>query len=123
MSVNSLDAFAVTLADLTLFADAACELDAYKDMLHALPDEHRRVVAMVADLHAAVERAAGAAGALIYAPDDDSGFLDYDAVKRFFAEKLATDFSGRGRVESAFFHTVQMAYAQGLKNGAGRTGA
>jgi hypothetical protein len=44
--------------------------------------------------------------------------LDYEEVKEFFAKKLAEDFKGRGRFESAFYHTVVRAYKQGLADGA-----
>lgn len=33
--------------------------------------------------------------------------LDYDEAKRFFAEKMAADWFGHGRFESAVFHTAQ----------------
>lgn len=39
--------------------------------------------------------------------------LDYEAVKDFFFEKLAADRHGRGRMESAQYHTVQWVFLQG----------
>jgi hypothetical protein len=43
--------------------------------------------------------------------------LDYLEVKRFYAEKLRDDADGLGRVESAFFHTMKMAYLKGVEDG------
>ena len=43
--------------------------------------------------------------------------LDYTEVKRFYADKLATDFDGTGRVESAFYHTMKMVYLKGVEDG------
>lgn len=43
--------------------------------------------------------------------------LDYEAVKDFYTEKLINDRKGRGRMESAAFHTVEWAYLQGVKDG------
>jgi hypothetical protein len=43
--------------------------------------------------------------------------LDYNEVKRFYAEKLAQEITGRGRIESAFFHTLKMVYLEGVKDG------
>jgi len=42
--------------------------------------------------------------------------LDYEQVKRYFAETLASDFAGQGRFESAFYHTIKYVYdrAQGV---------
>lgn len=62
--------YPVSLADLTLFADAACEMDCYKDTLEDKPAERARIIAMVEMMHNAVERAAGADGGLVYAADD-----------------------------------------------------
>lgn len=45
--------------------------------------------------------------------------LDYELVKKHFADKLAADFSGQGRFESAFYHTIKMVYQAGL-NDAGK---
>lgn len=39
--------------------------------------------------------------------------LDYEAVKDFFYNKLSQDRQGRGRMESAIFHTVQHVYLLG----------
>jgi len=49
--------------------------------------------------------------------------LDYEEVKEFFANKLAEDFKGRGRFESAFYHTIVFAYRRGLADGAEPAGA
>jgi hypothetical protein len=43
--------------------------------------------------------------------------LDYLEVKRFYADKLRDDADGIGRVESAFFHTIKMAYLRGVVDG------
>lgn len=43
--------------------------------------------------------------------------LDYNEAKRFFAEKLAADLEGKGRIESAAFHTVKWAYLRGVEDG------
>jgi len=39
--------------------------------------------------------------------------LDYEAVKEFFYTKLTDDRTGKGRMESAFFHTAQWIFLQG----------
>lgn len=44
--------------------------------------------------------------------------LDYNEVKKFYAEKLQEDFNGTGRVESAFYHTMRMVYLKGVEDGA-----
>lgn len=44
--------------------------------------------------------------------------LDYLEVKKFYAEKLAKDFAGTGRIESAFYHTIRMVYEKGVEDGA-----
>lgn len=36
--------------------------------------------------------------------------IDYEAVKKHFADKLASDFAGQGRFESAFYHTIKMVH-------------
>jgi hypothetical protein len=108
--------YPVTLADLTHIADAACELDAYKDMLADKPAEQARVQALVGILHSLAERAAGAACDLVYQPESGP-MLDYEAIKQFYFAKGAADFSGRGRFESAFYHTVLMVFEQGLRVG------
>jgi hypothetical protein len=36
--------------------------------------------------------------------------LDYELVKKTFADKLSQDFAGQGRFESAFYHTIQFVY-------------
>lgn len=43
--------------------------------------------------------------------------LDYLVVKKFYAVKLAEDAAGTGRVESAFYHAVEMAYLKGVEDG------
>ena len=43
--------------------------------------------------------------------------LDYNEVKQFYAKKLIDDLEGRGRVESAAFHTVKWAYLRGVEDG------
>lgn len=107
--------YPVNLADLALFADAAAELDGYKCHLPAA--DAARIAGMVERLHDTVERVAGAASGLIY-PEDDCPILDYEAVKAFYFAKGAGDCAGRGRFESAFFHTIHMVFEQGLKAGA-----
>jgi hypothetical protein len=62
--------YAVTLDELQLFADAACELDSYKDTLSDKPDERERIVDMIERIHDTVQRVAGADAHFIYAPDD-----------------------------------------------------
>jgi hypothetical protein len=44
--------------------------------------------------------------------------LDYDECKKIYAEKIASDWSGRGRMESAFFLAIRFAYEKGLQDGA-----
>jgi len=105
----------VDLADLSLFADAAAELDGYKSYLPA-PDVVR-ITHMAKRLHDTVERAAGAASGLIY-EGEDGPLFDYEAVKEFYFAKGASDHAGQGRFESAFYHTVRMVFEQGLKVGA-----
>lgn len=39
--------------------------------------------------------------------------LNYEEVKDFFYEKLTHDRQGRGRLESAIFHTVVFVYQRG----------
>lgn len=109
--------YPVNLADLVLFADAACELDTYKHMLADRPVAQARIAAMIGRLHDTVERVAGPAGGLIYQGEDDV-LLDYEAIKEFYFAKGANDHAGRGRFESAFFHTIRMVFEQGLKAGA-----
>lgn len=40
--------------------------------------------------------------------------LDYEMVKDFFYKKLDADRHGHGRMESAFFHTAQWVFHQGM---------
>lgn len=43
--------------------------------------------------------------------------LDYEEVKRVYAEKLAADRTGRGRMEAAFYAAIRFAYEVGLADG------
>lgn len=43
--------------------------------------------------------------------------LDYNEVKKFYADKLAQDLDGTGRIESAFYHTMKMVYLKGVEDG------
>lgn len=43
--------------------------------------------------------------------------LDYNEVKRYYADKLAQDLGGNGRIESAFYHTMKMVYLKGVEDG------
>ena len=43
--------------------------------------------------------------------------LDYNEVKKHFADKLAGDGDGMGRFESAFYRTIEMAYLKGVADG------
>ena len=115
--------YPVSMADLVTIADAAADLDGLL-LFYAAPDQPDQLAGLASrpeQLHDIVERAAGAHSVVIYGPEDGKGFLDYDRVKAFFADKLASDFAGRGRFESAFFHTVQMCYEQGLRDGGAGT--
>lgn len=40
--------------------------------------------------------------------------MDYEAIKRFYAEKLIEDLQGHGRMESAFFHTCGYVFDKGM---------
>lgn len=42
--------------------------------------------------------------------------FDYDEAKRFFVNKLATDLEGKGRMESALYHTAKMIYEAGARD-------
>lgn len=65
--------YQVNLADLILFADAAGELDTLKNYVDLeRPEETQRIGTLVERMHDAIERAAGADGCQIYAPDDGS---------------------------------------------------
>jgi hypothetical protein len=44
--------------------------------------------------------------------------LDYEAVKEYFYTKLSEDRRGRGRMESAIFHTVQHVFELGCNHNA-----
>ena len=114
--MNPAITYRVNLDDLTLFADAACMLDEFKDHF-SQGDKRQYIVSLLKRVHDAVERASGPAASLIYPDDEAGGCLDYTMVKRFFAEKLASDFAGHGRFESAFYHTVRMVFEAGLKAG------
>lgn len=43
--------------------------------------------------------------------------FDYEHAKRFFADKLSADTAGRGRIESAAFHTANWIYQRGVSDG------
>lgn len=74
-------AYAVTLSDLLLFADAACELDAYKDTLANKPAERERIMEMLDRVHNTVERVAGVDANFIYSADDSHMvFIDEGAA-------------------------------------------
>lgn len=65
--------YSVSLADLQLFADAACELDGLNGYIDPdFPPDNQRITALVERTHAAIERIAGPDAAEIYAPDDGS---------------------------------------------------
>lgn len=63
--------YACSLHDLTLFADAACYLDSYKDTCSADSVERANVLALLCRVHEAVERISGSDAHLIYASDDE----------------------------------------------------
>lgn len=64
----------VNLADLELFADAASELDDYKEHLSDKPAGRARIISMVERMHETIGRAAGADEKLVYGePDEASG--------------------------------------------------
>lgn len=65
-----MSAYTISLDDLKLIADAACELDCYRDILKHKPAEHARVTGMVTALHSLAERSAAADAALIYGPEE-----------------------------------------------------
>jgi hypothetical protein len=48
--------------------------------------------------------------------------LNYSEVKKFYANKLASDFEGIGRVESAEYHTHKMVYLKGVEDGLAAAG-
>ena len=112
MLVNGVpnDGYKVTLSDLIDIADAACHLEAYKNMLVDNPSEQASVNGYVRKLHDISTRASGRAEGLIYGNADGTQMLDYEAVKRFYFEKGAADHRGHGRLESAFYHTIQFVY-------------
>lgn len=63
----------VTLDDLKLFADAACELDALNGYVDPdCPAETQRIRTLIERAHAAIERIAGPDAGEIYAQDDGS---------------------------------------------------
>jgi hypothetical protein len=105
--------YPVSLSDLILVADSAAELDGMRMFYVDQPARQQDISRMVAGLHDIAERAAKAASGLIY-HEDDGGMLDYEAVKKYYFEKGAADPYGRGRFESAFFHTVRMVYELGI---------
>ena len=114
--------YPVSLSDLITMADAAAELDGMRMFYVDRPDEQQRISRIVSGLHDIAERAANHASGLIY-QEDDGGCLDYDAVKKYYFDKGASDPFGRGRFESAFFHTVRMVYELGLRHGSAKAAA
>lgn len=62
----------VTLADLLLMADAACEIDATKAFYVDQPCEQMRLAGMVERLHDTIERAAQQDAAKIYGESEDT---------------------------------------------------
>lgn len=62
--------YTVTLADLKVFADAACELDHLNGYILQSDQSRRLTLARVEALHTAIERIAGPDAGEIYAPDD-----------------------------------------------------
>lgn len=62
--------YPVSLSDLMLVADAACEMDCYKD--HLTGAERERVLALRDSLHDLAERAAELDAVLIYGPEDEA---------------------------------------------------
>jgi hypothetical protein len=115
--MNQVVNYPATLHDLTLFADAAAELDGFKGRLTDNPVELARITTLVESMHDTVERIAGAASGMIY-PGDDGPMFDYEAAKAFYFAKGANDYAGQGRFESAFYHTLRMVFEHGLKVGA-----
>ncbi|MCU0810149.1 MAG: hypothetical protein MUE59_03785 [Thiobacillaceae bacterium] len=98
----------IDLADMMLLSDAADQIALCVQFYVDQPAEQQRLRAMYLRIKELVERAAA---------DPRTQPLDYEQVKRFFAEKLASDFAGQGRVESAFYHTIKYVYerAQGVR--------
>lgn len=45
--------------------------------------------------------------------DNQAGAVDYERAKDYFWAKLADDRHGKGRMESAFYHTAQWIFMQG----------
>jgi hypothetical protein len=43
--------------------------------------------------------------------------LDYEEVKAVYADKMASDTKGRGRMDAAFFAAIRFAYLRGLEDG------
>lgn len=43
--------------------------------------------------------------------------IDYEDVKAVFAAKLDDDLTGKGRVESAAYHTARHIYLKGVEDG------
>lgn len=46
-------------------------------------------------------------------PHHDTPAIDYESVKEFFFTKLSADLYGRGRMESALYHTAQWIFLRG----------
>ena len=98
----------IDLADRMLLDDAADQLMVCTQFYVDQPAEQQRLRAMYLRIKELVEQAAA---------DPRTQPLDYDMVKQYFAEKLAADFAGQGRFESAFYHTIKFVYerAQGVR--------
>lgn len=62
--------YQVTLADLIMFADAACDLDGLQGLIQYNPAERERIADMAQRMHDTVERAAGAEAFEIYGADE-----------------------------------------------------
>ena len=92
----------IDLADMMLLSDAADQLAICTQFYVDQPAEQQRMRAMYLRMKEMVDRAAH---------DPRTQPLDYEQVKRYFAEKLASDF------ESAFYHTIKYVYdrAQGVR--------
>jgi hypothetical protein len=98
----------IDVADRILLNDAAEQLAICTQFYVDQPDEQARLRRMYLRINEMVDQAAC---------DPRTQPLDYDMVKQYFAEKLAADFAGQGRFESAFYHTIKFVYerAQGVR--------
>lgn len=43
--------------------------------------------------------------------------FNYEDAKKFFYDKLTDDLVGKGRMESALYHTAVMIYMKGVEDG------